>query len=107
MKDLPFNGKTQSEVVGKILKCDYPKLASNISKPWHKLIKGMLRVQPNKRWNMMKIIEHLYKYKYNREASISSDSVIETEEEKSSIKKKEIQRFSTSVKQNKSPIKAE
>ena len=88
MKDHPFIGETTNEVIQKILKCDYPKLNPTISKPWHKLIRGMLRPSPNKRWGLMRITEHLYRYKYDSQASISSESEEPTEEVKSPIKKK-------------------
>ncbi|OMJ91754.1 hypothetical protein SteCoe_5655 [Stentor coeruleus] len=74
MKSLPFNGEYQDEVIPKILKAEYPHLSNSISKPWHKLIKGMLRVNPLQRWNLVRITEHLYKYKYDVNASLSSDS---------------------------------
>ncbi|OMJ85479.1 hypothetical protein SteCoe_13164 [Stentor coeruleus] len=90
MKNLPFNGEYQDEVIPKILKAEYPPLRNSISKPWHKLIKGMLRVNPLKRWNLVKITEHLYKYKYDGDASLSSDSDedVVAEEAKSPNKKK-------------------
>lgn len=89
MKNLPFSGEYQDEVIPKILRAEYPQLVSSISKPWHKLIKGMLRVNPQKRWNLVRITEHLYKYKYDGDASLSSDSEeVIIAEVKSNVKKK-------------------
>ena len=105
MKDLPFMGETQDEVIKKILNGKYPPLDAKISKPWHKLIKGMMRIQANKRWNMNRITEHLYKFKYEPDASLSEESEQEVEEVKTNIKKKEVPRIHTKL--NKSPVKNE
>ena len=105
MKDLPFMGETQDEVIKKILKGDYPHLDAKISKPWHKLIKGMIRIQANKRWNMNRITEHLFKFKYDPDASLSEESEQEVEEVKTNTKKKEAPRIQTKL--NKSPVKSE
>jgi serine/threonine protein kinase len=42
--DLPFDGETVREIAAKIVNCRYKKLKKfpNISKPWRKLIVGML-----------------------------------------------------------------
>lgn len=101
--NLPFMGETQDDIIKKILKGEYPPLSASISKPWHKLIKGMLRLQANKRWNMNRITEHLYRYKYDPNASMSEESEVEAEESKSPTTKKEIVRS----KIGKSPVKTE
>lgn len=101
--NLPFMGETQDDIVKKILKGEYQPLSASISKPWHKLIKGMLRLQANKRWNMNRITEHLYRYKYDPNASMSDESEVEVEESKSPTTKKEIVR----AKIGKSPVKVE
>ncbi|CAG9328346.1 unnamed protein product [Blepharisma stoltei] len=87
-KNLPFSGETQREVINRILTCQYPPLPQTISKSWHKLIKGMIRVKPSKRWGMLRISEHLYKYRNNPDAEVSSDSEEETFEEKKIVLKK-------------------
>jgi MAP/microtubule affinity-regulating kinase len=87
MKDLPFMAETQDEVIKKILKSEYPPLSAKISKPWHKLVKGMLRVQANKRWGMNRITEHLFKFKYDPDACVSDESQEEVEEVKTAVKK--------------------
>lgn len=101
--NLPFMADTQELIIKKILKGEYPPLEGSISKPWHKLIKGMLRVQANKRWNMNRITEHLYKFKYDADASLSEESEVEVEETKSPTTKKEV----VKGKIGKSPIKNE
>lgn len=105
---LPFMGETQDEVVGKILKCEYPDMGPGVSKPWHKLIRGMLRISANKRWSLIRITEHLYKHKYDREASLSSESDTPVEEVKTEVKKKsDPQRANAAFKRKKSFIKEE
>ena len=106
----PFMAETQEEVIQKIRKCDYAPLSPSISPPWHKLIRGMLRISPNKRWDLMRITEHLYKYKYDNLATLSSESEEEkVEEVKSPAKKKqEIVRAATgNCTSSKSPSKNE
>ena len=111
MKTHPFMAETQQEVIQKIKKCDYVPLSSSISPPWHRLIRGMLKISANKRWNMMRITEHLYKYKYDNLASLSSESEEEkvVEEVKAPAKKRpEIVRTATgSNRPSKSPSKFE
>ena len=74
-KTLPFTAPTRKEVANKIINCEYPSLPDTISKPWHKLLKGMLRKSPETRWNMIKISEHLLKYRDTTDAEISDDSI--------------------------------
>ena len=63
----PFNGDSHKEFMAKISQNAYKKLSAykKISKPWNKLMCGMLRTSPRKRWNMLKIIEHLNHYRSN------------------------------------------
>lgn len=86
----PFMDTTRKEIIKKITKLDYKPLNSSIPAPWRKLIKGMLRKQPEKRWDMVRIQEHLEKFLDNPSSSISSDS--EKEEQKSPSKKQTIQK---------------
>lgn len=74
-KTLPFSGKTRKEIMSKIVNCDYPPLPATISKPWHKLIKGMLRKRPDSRWDMIRISDHLLKYKDLGNIDVSEDSL--------------------------------
>ena len=73
-KTLPFTAPTRKEIVNKIIDCDYPELPNTVSKPWIKLIKGLLRKKPESRWDLIKISEHLLKYKDFDNAEISDDS---------------------------------
>ena len=70
----PFDGQTREEIAKKIQTGRYKKLDEGIAKPWHTLLKGMLRLAPNKRWNILRISEHLYKHRYEDEASLTEDS---------------------------------
>lgn len=81
---LPFAASTREEVTKKILKCEYAELGSNVPRPWHKLIKAMLRKVPSKRWNLVRITEHLMKYRHSLSGFASSDSegIIQVEERK-------------------------
>jgi serine/threonine protein kinase len=72
-KSLPFTG-TRREIINKIIECDYPPLPESISKPWHKVIKGMLRRTPEARWNILKISDHLIKFKDLGRVEVSDDS---------------------------------
>ena len=70
----PFEGETREETVKKIQSGRYKRLNNSISKPWHVLIKGMLRLAPNKRWSILRISEHLYKHRFEDDASLTEDS---------------------------------
>lgn len=73
----PFEYETKREIMAKIIACEYQPLPKTVTKPWHKLIRGILRPNPRKRWNSLKIIEHLYRYRFDREASMSPESAEE------------------------------
>lgn len=70
----PFDGESREEVLGKIQGCKYKRMSNDISKPWHVVIKGMLRLIPGKRWNLLRIAEHLYKHRYDGDASMTEES---------------------------------
>jgi serine/threonine protein kinase len=70
----PFDGESREEIVKKIQSGRFRKFDESISKPWHVLVNGMLRLAPNKRWNILRISEHLYKHRYEDEASLTEDS---------------------------------
>ncbi|CAG9329433.1 unnamed protein product [Blepharisma stoltei] len=70
----PFEHETQNEIIRKIVNCEYQPLPNTVSRPWHKLIRGILRLNPRRRWNSLRIIEHLYKYRFERDASLSPES---------------------------------
>ena len=76
-----FRGASKEEVVRKILNLNYSPLPEQITKPWHKLIKGMLRVDTSKRWDLLRIIEFLHKYNYEPDAPLSEDSDVEERKE--------------------------
>jgi serine/threonine protein kinase len=104
----PFDGETKEEVIKKINSGKYKPLSKEISKPWHILIKGMLRLTPSKRWNLLRITEHLYKHRYENDASLTEDSDIEIEESakvKSSRNFLKVNRKSLEDPKKKSPFK--
>lgn len=71
--NLPFTG-SRREIINKIIECSYPPLPEGISRPWHKLIKGMLRKLPEARWTILKISDHLIKFKDLGNVEVSDDS---------------------------------
>lgn len=73
-KQLPFVG-TRKEVITKIVECSFEPLPNTVSRPWHKLIKGMLRRKPETRWSILKVAEHLVKYKELGNIECSEDSI--------------------------------
>lgn len=73
-KQLPFVG-TRKEVITKIVECNFEPLPNTVSRPWHKLIKGMLRKKPETRWSILKVAEHLVKYKGLGNIECSDDSI--------------------------------
>lgn len=90
---LPFAALTREEIVKKILKCENNGFDANTPKPWQKLIKAMLRKNPSRRWNLVKITEHLFKYRSSMSGCVSSDSEerIQNEEKKEIINVKKEQ----------------
>ena len=62
---LPFTGQSHKEVSAKIQACKYKRLSKfeGISAPWDKLVRGMLRRTPRKRWPILRITEHLNHYR--------------------------------------------
>ena len=76
--------------MAKITANAYKKLSAykTISRPWNKLMCGMLRTNPRKRWPMLRIIEHINYYKSNPNehcdppSDFSDDEEINVEESK-------------------------
>ena len=56
-KRKPFKGSTREEVIKKISNVQYKPLSHyrHISKPWVKLISGILREDPEVRWTLRRI----------------------------------------------------
>lgn len=86
----PFMDTTRKDIIKKITKLNYQPLSRSIPLPWRKLVRNMLRLEPEKRWDMVRIQEHLEKFSDNPSSSISSDS--DPEEQKSPQKPKTIQK---------------
>ena len=84
----PFDGQSREEIAKKIQSGRYKKLDEATSRPWHTLLKGMLRLAPHKRWNILRISEHLYKHRYEDDASLTEDSDEPVEALPKSVKKK-------------------
>jgi hypothetical protein len=60
-------GENKKEIADKIRALSYKPLSKfpNISRPWDKLVKGMLRRPPAKRWTMYKILNHINHFRIN------------------------------------------
>lgn len=78
----PFMNETVKEIISHIENVDYKPLSNAISKPWHKLIKGMLRLKPSRRWDIRRIQAHLEKYYEQPDEQVSEDSEEEEEQKK-------------------------
>jgi serine/threonine protein kinase len=52
---LPFQGESRSDIARKITRCEYKKLSEYdyVAPPWNKVVSGMLRVNPKKRWTLL------------------------------------------------------
>lgn len=59
----PFTGPSIKAMVDNATNGRYPPLPGRISAPWHCLIQSLLQVDPDRRWNMLKIAEHLRKHR--------------------------------------------
>jgi hypothetical protein len=76
----PFDGEDREVVIQNIQNRRFKRLGKEISKPWHVLIRGMLRHAPGKRWNLLRITDHLYKHRFDSDASLTEDSDVQIEE---------------------------
>ena len=85
----PFLGDTEKEVCSNIIRINYPPLPATISRPWHVLIKCMLREAPKRRWDLLRISEHLYKHSQTPDLPVTEESEeeIKVEERKEETKK--------------------
>lgn len=70
----PFINESRKKIIDQIKSLNYKPLPSTVPKLWHKLIKGMLRLKPGKRWDMVRIQEYLEKYYEDPNEEISSGS---------------------------------
>jgi serine/threonine protein kinase len=73
----PFRDETRKEIIKRITDVRFEPLPSSVPRLWHKLIGGMLRQKPHKRWDMVKIQEYLEKMNDNPQAQLSDDSIEE------------------------------
>ena len=84
----PFMAPDESRVVNNILNVKYPKLPASVSAPWHVLIRGMLRKDPTRRWDLLRISEHILKHRQSSDAPLTEESEEEKEERKEVPKRK-------------------
>lgn len=70
----PFDDENAKNITSRIVNVDYHPFPDNISNSWRRLIKGMLRKDPKKRWTLIRVSEHIWKYRMNRNAQDSEDS---------------------------------
>jgi len=79
----PFTGPSIKAMVDNATNGRFPPLPARLSAPWHCLIKGLLQVDPDRRWNMLRISEHLRKHRENPE--LCPDCLYNIEEAKASV----------------------
>ena len=70
----PFDDENSKNIITRIVKVDYHPFPDTLSASWKKLVRGMLRKEPKNRWNLIRITEHLWKFKMNPNAQDSSES---------------------------------
>lgn len=78
----PFVGPNVKAMIDNVTNGRYPPIPSRISQPWHYLIKGLLQMDPERRWSMLRIAEHLRKHKDSPE--VCPDCLYGLEETKES-----------------------
>lgn len=65
----PFQATNTREAMKLILNCRYPELPPFVTLPWKRLIKGILRKNPAKRWNLYRIGEFLHRWRTDTDFS--------------------------------------
>lgn len=75
----PFLDDTQQQTIDNILASRYV-LPATFARSWHKLIHGMLRLNPAKRWSVIRSYDHLQKYRDSPDREVSDFSESEPEE---------------------------
>ena len=83
----PFLHVHVRDIISHIEEVKYEVLPATISRPWHKLIRGMIRKNPQDRWDIMKIQKHLEKYYDDPNEVVSEDSFREEVKAKKSEKR--------------------
>ena len=71
---IPFKCDNKHEAGKKIVRAEYEPLPKTVSRPWHRLIKHMIAKRPSKRYNLIRITNHLYNYSTNALTQISESS---------------------------------
>lgn len=79
----PFESETAESAVASILASRMPPLPASVSQPWTHLIKGMLQVKRDKRWDLYHIESHLHKHRDSPQPC--SDCLFNAEEEKTPV----------------------
>lgn len=82
----PFINESRKKIINNIKSLTYKPLPNTVPKLWHVLIRGMLRLKPEKRWDMVRIQEYLEKYFEDPLREISYESEEEDKIEKNSEK---------------------
>ena len=82
----PFQAQHQREIMKKILACRYKELPEYVTPPWRVLIRGILRKNPAKRWNLYRISEFLHRWR--NETNFSQLPPDSEDEEKANEEKK-------------------
>lgn len=98
----PFGrADTRKDIVHNIVSGNYVPLnqaRSDIDDHWNRLLRGMLKINPWKRWSLLRIAEHLNKVRLNPDFSFSSNSSSEEEiEEIKEPEKAPVRRATTKI----------
>lgn len=77
----PFLGDNVRDTSLNIIQGRYKRLDTfpNVPRPWRRLVRGMLKSSAKKRWNMLRITEHLYHFRHNPTEEYSDTSSSEDE----------------------------
>lgn len=78
----PFLGEGVRETSNNIIRGEYKglELFPNVAPCWRRIVRGMLRTNPKKRWNMLKVTDHLYRLRHDQPEALSVTSSSSDEE---------------------------
>jgi calcium-dependent protein kinase len=78
----PFLGESVRDTQQNILQGRYQRLETfpGVQRPWRRLVRGMLKLNPKKRWSMRQVTDHLYRFKHDPPEELSDTSSTSEEE---------------------------
>jgi calcium-dependent protein kinase len=79
----PFLGESVRDTQQNIIQGRYQRLETfpGVQRPWRRLVRGMLKLDPKKRWSMRRVTDHLYRYRHDPPEELSDTSSTSEEEE--------------------------